>query len=185
VPIALLDLCVMAYQAVCFRVWGVWRVKQSSYILIDRQGLAYLNAIEKLNCFYCGYANGVIAFAREVAGRTAQYWRPINQHGPLAARSLSRFCRVWRCQGMESSARRASAKDRLSGVSDRIDRVQSSLPPRGRERVGRRRATQLWLSSIFIYDALRRLAGSDPRTALLRCARCPRGSACRRGVSAH
>jgi hypothetical protein len=77
VPIALLDLCVIGYQAVCFRVWGVRRVKRSGYILIDRQSLAYLNAIEKLNCLYCGYANGVIAFAREVASRTEQYWCPI------------------------------------------------------------------------------------------------------------
>ena len=39
--------------------------------------LPYLNAIEKLNCAYCGYANGVISFAREVIGRTEQYWCPI------------------------------------------------------------------------------------------------------------
>ena len=39
--------------------------------------LAYLNALEKLNCAYCSYANGVIAFTREVAGRTERYWCPI------------------------------------------------------------------------------------------------------------
>jgi len=26
---------------------------------------------------YCGYANGVFAYVREVAGRTEQYWCPI------------------------------------------------------------------------------------------------------------
>jgi len=26
-----------------------------------RKALSYLNAIEKLNCEYCGYANGVFA----------------------------------------------------------------------------------------------------------------------------
>jgi N-glycosylase/DNA lyase len=36
-----------------------------------------LNAIEKLNCVYCGYANGVLAYAREIAGRTEQYWCPL------------------------------------------------------------------------------------------------------------
>ena len=45
--------------------------------MIDRQHLAYLNSIEKLNCVYCGYANGVFAYTREIAGRPEQYWCPI------------------------------------------------------------------------------------------------------------
>lgn len=77
VPIALLDLWVSVYQAICFRAYGIGRVKRSGYIVFDRQHLAYLNGIEKLNCLYCGYANGVFAFVREVAGRTEQYWCPI------------------------------------------------------------------------------------------------------------
>jgi len=77
VPVALLDLWVSVYQAVCFRVYGIARVKRSAYIVIDRHHLAYLNGIEKLNCMFCSYANGVFAFVREVAGRTEQYWCPI------------------------------------------------------------------------------------------------------------
>jgi hypothetical protein len=77
VPVALLDLWVTVFQAICFRAYGISRVDRSAYIVIDRQQLAYLNAIEKLNCVYCGYANGVFAYVREVAGRTEQYWCPI------------------------------------------------------------------------------------------------------------
>jgi hypothetical protein len=51
-------------------------VPRATYIVIDRH-LAYLNGIEKLNCVYCGYANGVFAYVREIAGRTEQYWCPI------------------------------------------------------------------------------------------------------------
>lgn len=29
------------------------------YVVFDRRHLAYLNAIEKLNCAYCEYGNGV------------------------------------------------------------------------------------------------------------------------------
>ena len=76
-PIALLDLWITVYQAICFRAYGITRVNRSAYIVIDRQHLAYLNAIEKLNCVYCGYANGVFAYVREIAGRTEQYWCPI------------------------------------------------------------------------------------------------------------
>ena len=46
---------------------------RGQYIVIDRHRLKYLNAIEKLNCVYCGYGNGVIAYARDIAGRTEQY----------------------------------------------------------------------------------------------------------------
>jgi hypothetical protein len=77
VPVALLDLWVTVYQAICFRAWGIARVRRSAYIVIDRHSLAYLNAVEKLNCVFCGYANGVFAYVREVSGRTEQYWCPI------------------------------------------------------------------------------------------------------------
>jgi len=77
VPIALLDLWITVYQGICFPIYGVARVRRSAYIVIDRQHLAYLNVIEELNCVYCGYANGVFAYVREVAGRTEEYWCPI------------------------------------------------------------------------------------------------------------
>jgi hypothetical protein len=77
VPIALLDFWVSAYQAVCFRAYGIAPVRRSAYIVFDRQHLAYLNVIEKINCVYCGYAGGVFAYVREIAGLTEQYWCPI------------------------------------------------------------------------------------------------------------
>jgi hypothetical protein len=77
VPIALLDLFVMAYQAICFPVYKIPMVRRGDYLVFDRHHLAYLNIIEKINCAYCSYGNGAIAFAREVASRTEVYWCPI------------------------------------------------------------------------------------------------------------
>ena len=77
IPIVLLDLWVTIYQQICFRAYGIPRVRRSTFIVVDRHHLAYLNSIEKLNCLYCGYGNGVFAYAREVAGRTEQFWCPI------------------------------------------------------------------------------------------------------------
>jgi hypothetical protein len=77
VPIALLDLSVMVYQAICFPVYRIPKVHRRDYLVFDRHHLAYLNAIEKFNCAYCSYANGAIAFMREVASRTEVYWCPI------------------------------------------------------------------------------------------------------------
>ena len=76
-PFAALDLWISLYQATCFRAWGIRRVRRRDFFAIDRHRLAYLNALEKLNCLYCSYANGLIAYVREVASRTEQYWCPI------------------------------------------------------------------------------------------------------------
>lgn len=85
VPIILLDICVSIYQAVCFPVYGIEKVKRSQYIVFDREYLAYLNALEKLNCAYCSYANGVFAYVREVGARTEQHWCPIKHARKLIA----------------------------------------------------------------------------------------------------
>ncbi|MBN8486714.1 MAG: hypothetical protein J0M20_03125 [Burkholderiales bacterium] len=77
IPFLLMDLFVTIYQAICFPVYRIPQVRRSDYLVFDREDLPYLNAIEKFNCFYCSYGNGVAAYAREVAARTEQYWCPI------------------------------------------------------------------------------------------------------------
>lgn len=84
VPVALLDLMLVLYQAICFPIYGMRRVPRSDFVVVDRQHLAYLNLLEKLNCIYCSYANGVIALAREIAARTEEYWCPIKHSRPVA-----------------------------------------------------------------------------------------------------
>jgi hypothetical protein len=76
-PLIVIDLWVTAYQWICFRVYGIAPVPRRQYFTIDRHKLAYLNGIEKVNCSFCSYANGLIAYVREVAARTEQYWCPI------------------------------------------------------------------------------------------------------------
>lgn len=77
VPFMALDAWVSLYQALCFRAWGVARVRRRAYFVIDRHKLGYLNGLEKANCLYCSYVNGVVAYVREIAARTEQYWCPI------------------------------------------------------------------------------------------------------------
>lgn len=77
VPLVTRDLSITVYQHICFRIYGIPLVRRSNYLVIDRHHLDYLNAIEKLNCVYCGYGNGLIAYAREITARTEQFWCPI------------------------------------------------------------------------------------------------------------
>lgn len=77
IPLLVLDVSLTLYQQVCFRIYGIPRVRRDEYLVIDRHHLGYLNAVEKLNCIYCGYSNGLIEYAREITARTEQYWCPI------------------------------------------------------------------------------------------------------------
>lgn len=76
-PFALTDLFVGVYQRLCFPIYGIPCVRRADFIAFDRGDLPYLNVLERFNCFYCAYANGVAAYLREVAARTEQYWCPI------------------------------------------------------------------------------------------------------------
>ena len=76
-PMVVYDVCLTVYQTVCFRLYRIPRVVRSRYIVIDRHHLRYLNTIERLNCAYCGYGNGLLAYATEITSRTEQYWCPI------------------------------------------------------------------------------------------------------------
>ena len=89
-PALLLDLAITIYQAVCFPVYGIPKVRRSDYIVIDRHNLSYLNAFEKINCMYCGYFNGLMGYAREMAARTEQHWCPI-KHARRTGNIHSRY----------------------------------------------------------------------------------------------
>jgi hypothetical protein len=77
IPLLFVDAWASLYQAICFRVYRIPQVRRSQYVVIDRNHLAYLNWIEAFNCVYCGYGNGALAYVREIASRTEQYWCPI------------------------------------------------------------------------------------------------------------
>ncbi|MCC6705918.1 MAG: hypothetical protein IT492_00030 [Gammaproteobacteria bacterium] len=76
-PLLMLDLFLSVFQAVCFPIYRITKVKRGDYIVVDRLHLGYLNLFERFHCAYCGYANGLLAYAVEIAARTEQYFCPI------------------------------------------------------------------------------------------------------------
>lgn len=84
-PFVLLDFFMTMYQAICFPIYGIPRVKRSKYLVFDRRSLKYLNLLERLNCFYCSYANGLCGYVTEIAARTEQHWCPIKHARRIAA----------------------------------------------------------------------------------------------------
>ena len=77
IPSLLMDATISLYQAICFPIYGIPKVKRQDYIVFDRQYLRYLNLIEKINCAYCSYVNGLFAYLQEIGARTEQFWCPI------------------------------------------------------------------------------------------------------------
>lgn len=92
ITLLLLDLTVSSYQAICFPASGIAKVKRRDYFVYDHQFLPYLNLVEKANCLYCSYANGLIAYVREIAARTEQYWCPI-KHARRVVAAHARYNR--------------------------------------------------------------------------------------------
>ncbi len=92
VPLAILDVFVSFYQAICFPIYGVAKVSRADYMVFDRQQLEYLNFIEKFHCTYCAYANGLIAYVTEISGRTEEYFCPI-KHAHKVLGTHSRYSR--------------------------------------------------------------------------------------------
>lgn len=75
VVFVLLDIVASIYHAICFPLYGLEKVKREEYIqIMDRGRLQYLTGLEKLDCMYCGYANGLLLYVKEIAGRTEKYW---------------------------------------------------------------------------------------------------------------
>ena len=85
VPFWFLDLFLTVYQGICFPVYGIPKVRRHDYIMFDRGNLKYLNLLERLNCAFCSYGNGLFAYATEIAARTEQHWCPIKHSLRLRA----------------------------------------------------------------------------------------------------
>ena len=73
VPIMIIDAWTQIYQIVYFGLRGIPMIQRRDYLMMDRFQLRGLNVAQKVNCFYCEYANGVIAWLKAVANQTEIY----------------------------------------------------------------------------------------------------------------
>ena len=124
VPLALLDLCISLYQAICFPVYRIAKVKRGDYIVLDRQHLGYLNIFERFHCSYCAYANGLVGYAGEISARTEQYFCPI-KHARKVLGSHARYRRFL------DYGEAADYPARLQTFRDELAREAAGAPPEG------------------------------------------------------
>ncbi|NTW30847.1 MAG: hypothetical protein HGA33_06200 [Candidatus Moranbacteria bacterium] len=76
-PAVIMDVFVSLYNQVAFPLYGVPVVDRSKYVVFDRKHLRYLGLVQRLNCWYCSYLNGLFSYFVEVGARTELYWCPI------------------------------------------------------------------------------------------------------------
>ncbi|MDD3487362.1 MAG: hypothetical protein PHF35_03235 [Candidatus Moranbacteria bacterium] len=77
IPVVVLDIFLSVYNFIALPLYRIPKVKRKEYIIYDRQFLGYLNVIQKVNCLYCSYVNGLFAYAVEIGARTERYWCPL------------------------------------------------------------------------------------------------------------
>lgn len=74
VPTVITDIFLELFQHICFPLYNIPLVKRKNYIRIDRHKLKYLSYLDKFNCSFCGYTNGVAAYSVKIAGDAEKYW---------------------------------------------------------------------------------------------------------------
>lgn len=133
-PLLALDLFVSLYQWVCFPLYRIPRVRRSLHFSYDRNHLAYLNLLEKINCAYCSYGNGLMSYCSEVFALTEQYWCPI-KHARRVLKAHSKyhgFADYGDAQNYRAELARLRAElmsaDRAGGVSPHGQRVPAKRP---------------------------------------------------------
>ena len=73
-PAIFIDVAAEIYHRLCFPLYGIPYINRSQYIRIDRQKLSRLNLMQKINCMYCGYMNGLFFYLTVIGARTEEYW---------------------------------------------------------------------------------------------------------------
>lgn len=76
-PIVFIDISARIYQRVCFPIYGIKLVDRRKFVRLGGRGKGMVTLWDYMNCSYCGYANGVALFIREVLAQTERYWCPL------------------------------------------------------------------------------------------------------------
>lgn len=73
VPYVICDIWTNLYQIFYFKIMGIPTIDRREYFTLDRGKLSKLNVLQKTNCVYCGYINGLVAWQKAVANQTELY----------------------------------------------------------------------------------------------------------------
>lgn len=73
VPALIAHVSAWIFQHIYFRILDIPPVKLHDHMVLDRWRLKHLNWIQRLNCAYCDYINGLASWLKAVVNRTEIY----------------------------------------------------------------------------------------------------------------
>lgn len=73
IPLVIMDVFLWQFQNIYFRIMEIPLIPRGKYVILDRYTLTKLSFAQKCNCFYCGYANGIVGYAKAVVNQMELY----------------------------------------------------------------------------------------------------------------
>ncbi len=74
VSLIIFHIILEIYHQIAFRLYGLNLIDYKKYIKVDRYKLPKLTLVQKFNCTYCGYVNGLLPYAVAISAETEKYW---------------------------------------------------------------------------------------------------------------
>ncbi|MFA5831409.1 MAG: hypothetical protein WC878_06265 [Candidatus Paceibacterota bacterium] len=93
--ILLLDVCMTLCQYACFWAFNIPVLPRTGYFVFERMYLSFLNAIQKVNCGYCSYGNGLMAYDSAILARMEYLWNPEKQE-KIGSWALIKKAGIWK-----------------------------------------------------------------------------------------
>lgn len=73
IPLLILDAFLWQFQNIYFRIMEIPLIQRRKYVILDRYKLGKLTWWQRINCFYCEYANGIVWYAKAVVNQMELY----------------------------------------------------------------------------------------------------------------
>lgn len=73
IPVFILDIWTRIYQAIYFPINEIPRINRKDYVSFERWNLKKLTLLQKIDCVYCEYVNGTLAWTKAVGNQTEVY----------------------------------------------------------------------------------------------------------------
>lgn len=91
-PMFAIDVYTVIFQYVYFGIHHIPKLDRREYVVMDRHRLRGLSPTQKVNCVYCGYANGVAGFAKAVVEQMERFSCAVkHEHEPLDQKQQKNF----------------------------------------------------------------------------------------------
>lgn len=77
IPMIIFHILIELYHRIVFSLYDIEYVDYKQHFIFKRYKLNKLTLLQKINCIYCEYGNGLASYIKSIIGKTEVYWCPI------------------------------------------------------------------------------------------------------------